>query len=83
MEGETTMNHQWQDLLTLLRTGPCSPLKAWVEMGIYRAADPVEKLRKRGYVIQTVRKPFTSTSGRKVHFAEYHLVAEPKTRKIA
>lgn len=75
------MNHQWQDMLTLLRAGPCTPLKAWVHMGIYRAADPVEKLRKRGYKIETVIKPFTSNSGRKVHFAEYHLIAEPRAKR--
>ena len=75
------MNPQWQDMLTMLRHGPVSPLKAWVIMGIYRAADPVEKLRKRGYKIETVLKPFTSTSGRKVHFAEYHLIAEPRAKR--
>lgn len=76
-EGKMT---QQDRLLALLREGPVSPLKAWVEMGIYRAADPVEKLRNRGYRIDTVIKPFTTARGYSVRFAEYHLVSEPRRK---
>ena len=68
---------QQTELLELLRQGPVTPLQAWVECGIYRAADPVEKLRKDGYVIETRMKDFTTARGKQVRFAEYHLVAEP------
>jgi hypothetical protein len=69
--------NQEERLLILLRQGPVSPLQAWIEMGIYRAADPVERLRKRGYSIDTKMKPFTTNRGYKVKFAEYWLIAEP------
>lgn len=69
---------QQDTLLELLRKGPVTPLKAWVEASIYRAADPVEKLRKRGYKIETIIKPFTNSKGVEVKFAEYHLVREPR-----
>ena len=69
---------QWQDMLTLLRAGTVTPLQAWGEMGIYRCADAVNKLRARGFAIRTEMKPFTTSRGRRVKFAEYHLVSEPK-----
>lgn len=69
---------QQESLLELLRKGPVTPLKAWVEASIYRAADPVEKLRKRGYKIETVIKPFTNSRGVEVRFAEYRLLKEPR-----
>jgi hypothetical protein len=71
------MNQQ-ERLLELLRDGPVTPLQAWIESGIYRPADPVEKLRKKGYVIDTHMRKFTTHRGYEVEFAEYRLVAEPK-----
>ena len=71
------MNQQ-EALLELLRKGPVTPLKAWCEAGIYRAADPVEKLRNRGFKIDTYIKPFTTARGVEVKFAEYHLIKEPR-----
>lgn len=68
---------QWRDVLALLREGPVTPLQAWVEMGIYRVADPIEKLRKRGYLIDTEMRPFVTARGKHVRFARYVLVAEP------
>lgn len=77
------MNHQWEDMLQLLREGEVTPLKAWVECGIYRAADACHTLRERGYLIDTDMRPFTTARGRKVKFAVYRLIAEPKVRKAA
>jgi hypothetical protein len=71
---------QQERLLDLLRKGPVSPLKSWIEVGIYRPADVVEKMRKRGFEIETRIKPYTTRRGYKVKFAEYILVSEPKKR---
>lgn len=72
------MVSQADDVLMLLREGPVTPLKCWVELGVYRAADACHTLRERGYVIDTHMRPFTTARGRKVKFAEYELIAEPK-----
>ena len=75
------MNHestQWQDVLEVLRQGPITPLRAWVDLGVMRVADPIEKLRKRGYQIETRMRDFTTTRGKQVRFAEYHLISEPE-----
>jgi len=77
------MSHQWQSMLELLREGDVTPLQCWCEIGVYRCADAVEKLRKRGYLIETTMRPFTTARGRKVKFAVYRLIAEPKVRKAA
>ncbi len=71
------MNTQVSDTLELLREGPVSPLKAWIVIGSYRLADNILKLRRRGYLIETQIKPFTTSRGRQVRFAEYTLVSEP------
>jgi Helix-turn-helix domain len=65
-------------LLEMLRAGPVTPLMAWIEEGIYRPADPVEKLRNRGYRIGMSEAPFITTRGRRVTFATYWLISEPK-----
>ena len=72
------MTTQTQRMLDLLRRGPVTPLKAWVEAGIYRCADPVEKLRNLGHKIDTRMIDFTTQRGFKVKFAEYVLVKEKK-----
>lgn len=72
------MTTQTQRMLDLLRHGPVTPLKAWVEAGIYRCADSVEKLRKFGHKIDTNMVDFTTSRGYKVKFAEYVLVKEKK-----
>ena len=70
------MKPQVDEVLDLLRQKPLSPLMAWVELGDYRLADSILKLRKRGHQIVTKMKPFTTARGRKVKFAEYYLVKE-------
>ena len=69
---------QQERLLELLRKGPVTPLKAWVEAGIYRVADPVEKLRNKGYRIDTEMIDFTTSRGHEVRFAKYSLIREPR-----
>lgn len=71
---------QWREVLALLREGSVTPLQCWVDVGCYRAADAIEKLRKRGYVIETKMMPFTTTRGRKIQLAHYTLIAEPENR---
>lgn len=69
-----TVEMSQQDrLLELLREGPVTPLQAWVQIGCYRVSDCVLKLRRRGHVIETKMKPFTTARGYKVKFAEYWL----------
>lgn len=68
---------QWQDMLDLLREGPVTPLKALVEIGVFQPADPIRILRERGYTIETRMVDYTTTRGRQVRFAQYHLIAEP------
>lgn len=65
-------------LLKMLRDGPVTALAAWGELGIYRAADPVHVLRKRGYLIDTTLVQFRTSRGYDVEFAKYTLLAEPK-----
>ena len=65
-------------ILEMLRVGPVTPLMAWVEEGVYRVADPVEKLRKRGYVIGMSMQDMITTRGKRVSFARYVLVGEPR-----
>lgn len=65
-------------LLEMLRTGPVTPLQAWVQEGIYRLSDVVLKLRKRGYGIGMSEEPFITSKGRHVTFALYRLTYEPK-----
>lgn len=71
------VNTQWQDMLDLLRAGPVTPLKALVEIGVFQPADPVRILRRKGYQIETRMVDYTTTRGREVKFAQYHLIAEP------
>lgn len=54
------------------------PLEAWVELGCYRLADAVYKLRKQGHVIGTRMVPYKRPDGRVIEFAEYVLVKEEK-----
>lgn len=68
---------QWKEVLEVLRQGPITPLRAWVDLGVMRVADPIEKLRKRGYLIDTEMVEFTTTRGKHVRFAKYTLVKEP------
>jgi Helix-turn-helix domain len=68
---------QPERVLWWLRRGPVRPLQMWVEEGIYRVADPVEKLRKKGYVIGTSMVAYTNSKGRRMEFAEYRLIREP------
>lgn len=74
---------QQERLLDLLRKGPVTPLMGWGETGIYRTADPVEKLRKKGYKIDTRIVEFTTRRRNEwvtMKFAQYTLVSEPRKR---
>lgn len=73
------MSGQSQSERTLiwLRKGPVRPLQMWHEEGIYRVADPIEKLRKKGHVIGT-RIVSYNKDGRNIQFAEYILLKEAK-----
>ncbi len=64
---------QIDEILLLLKEGPVTPLHAWSEVGCYRLADQIYKLRKRGYRIETRLQKFTTTRGREVEFASYVL----------
>lgn len=69
---------QHDEVLALLRRHPVRPLEAWVELGCYRLADAVYKLRKQGHVIGTRMVPYKRPDGRVIEFAEYVLVKEEK-----
>lgn len=69
---------QPDEVLALLRRHPVRPLEAWVELGCYRLADAIHKLRKHGHVIGTRMVPYKSPDGRVIEFAEYILLREAK-----
>lgn len=66
------MNQQERLTEYLEKHGKIDPLKAWTQLGIYRLADTVFNLRKKGYEITTTNKKV------KNRFKEVCIVAEYK-----
>jgi Helix-turn-helix domain len=66
------MNQQQRLTEYLKKHGTIDPLKAWTQLGIYRLADTVFNLRKKGYDITTSNKKV------KNKFKEVCVVAEYK-----
>ena len=64
------MNQQERLTEYLEKHGKIDPLKAWTQLGIYRLADTVFNLRKKGYEITTTNKKITviKQGHRKVSF---------------
>ena len=61
-------------VLLHLRGGHCiTPLEAWTQYGIYRLADSVHKLRRRGVEITTEMVHDTDCNGDPCSFARYWL----------
>jgi len=72
MNWRHSMNQQERLTKYLEKHGKIDPLKAWTKLGIYRLADSVFKLRKKGYKITTNDKKV------KNKFKEICIVAEYK-----
>jgi len=49
------------------------PLRAWTKLGIYRLADCVYNLRKKGYAIETTDKKVKNTFNETCIVAEYRI----------
>lgn len=61
-------------LLAALQAGrTITPLEAWAEFAIMRAADTVFKLRGMGWPVETIETASTNQFGEPVHFASYRL----------
>ena len=55
------------------KTKTIDPLKAWTKLGIYRLADCVYNLRKKGYAIETTDKKVKNTFNETCIVAEYRI----------
>jgi hypothetical protein len=55
------------------RTKTIDPLRAWTKLGIYRLADCVYNLRKKGYAIETTDKKVKNTFNETCIVAEYRI----------
>jgi|TARA_R110000822_G_scaffold189024_2_gene328045 hypothetical protein len=55
------------------RTKTIDPLRAWTKLGIYRLADCVYNLRKKGYAIETTDKRVKNTFNETCIVAEYRI----------
>lgn len=65
---------QWQIVLDHMRKyGGITSNEAFVKYGITRLSDVIFKLRKKGYVIDTVPQCNKNRFGKKVHYALYKL----------
>lgn len=71
------MNQQERLTKYLEKHGKIDPLKAWTQLGIYRLADTVFNLRKKGYEIKTETKKIKNKYKETCHVAEYKL--EPQS----
>jgi hypothetical protein len=56
--------------------GSITPFTAWVELGIYRLADTVFKLRGAGYPVITRQTTGKNRFNEKVRYATYRLEKE-------
>jgi len=50
------------------------PLQSWVELGVYRLAASIHRLRKLGWNITTERKGVLNQFGEKCNVARYRLL---------
>jgi hypothetical protein len=55
------------------KTKTIDPLRAWTKLGIYRLADCVYNLRKKGYAIETTDKRVKNTFNETCIVAEYRI----------
>lgn len=67
------MSPQETRLLIALKQGSVDPIKAWSELGIYRLAAVVRRLKDRGVEINTNRIDSFNRFGESVKFATYTL----------
>ena len=75
---------QPERLMLWLRTGESiTPLQAWLELGIYRVADPVHKLRKKGVKIDDEAGEVKNRFGEICHVSIYRLRAAQPTEQLA
>ncbi len=72
---EPTAGTQAARLLAVLKSGRAiDPLAAWRDLGIYRVADTVHRLRARGWRIDTGTKHVRNRYGEQCEVANYRLV---------
>ena len=72
---EPTAGTQAARLLAVLKSGrSIDPLAAWSELGIYRVADTVHRLRAKGWRIGTGTKHVRNRYGEQCEVANYRLV---------
>jgi Helix-turn-helix domain len=67
------LNQQQRLIRYLERFGKINPIKAWTQLGIYRLADGIFKLRKKGYKIETLDKNVKNRFNENCVVAEYRL----------
>lgn len=58
----------------LLEGRELDPLEAWVQLGVYRLAAVVHRLRQDGYDIETGRKKVKNRYGEDCEVANYYVV---------
>lgn len=75
MNWRHSMNQQERLTEYLEKHGTIDPLKAWTQLGIYRLADTVFNLRKKGYAITTANKKVKNKFKEVCVVAEYKLEA--------
>ena len=76
MNWRHSMNQQERLTEYLEKHGTIDPLKAWTQLGIYRLADGIFKLRKKGYDITTSDKKVKNKFKEVCVVAEYKLEAK-------
>jgi len=76
------MNQQERLTEYLEKHGKIDPLKAWTQLGIYRLADTVFNLRKKGYDITTTNKKVKNKFKEVCVVAEYKLEQRPMIYSI-
>lgn len=72
---------QETQVLARLRRGPLTPLEALKELGVYRLAAVVYRLRDAGWPIDTEELKTPCRNGRTARVARYHLTRTPRGRK--
>lgn len=71
---------QETQVLARLRRGPLTPLEALAELGVYRLAAVVYRLRGRGWPIETEELKTPCRGGRTARVARYHLARKRRSR---